>query len=84
MYTDTHFHFSYFSQNGEDFGTGILETMAKDSAFLGLDVGTKCDDLLSRRDFISDCIEAISDSNNALSRSYQNGIAVPPHHENRC
>ena len=63
MYTDTHFHFSYFSQNGEDFGTGILETMAKDSAFLGLDVGTKCDDLLSRRDFISDCIEAISDSN---------------------
>lgn len=48
MYTDTHLHFSMIQERCATSGGYILETMAKNNAYL-LDIGTKAGDLAVRR-----------------------------------
>jgi len=55
MYSDTHFHFhNLVEQHGLDAGSYILQSMADNNTFFGLDIGTKADDL----DFRQECIMA--------------------------
>lgn len=58
---DTHFHFkTTFSEDIQQ-GALCLETMVKEGTRFGLDIGTHCDDLFSRVDFIRSAIELIQD-----------------------
>ncbi len=64
MFSDTHFHFHYLVENNSvSYGTSILEQMAKNHINFGLDIGTKCSDLLERVQVIEDCIEELPDVN---------------------
>ncbi len=47
MFSDTHFHFHHLIERGLD-GAGILKALVERNTFFGLDIGTKCDDLLRR------------------------------------
>ena len=47
MFSDTHFHFHHLIERGLD-GAGILAELVGRNMFFGLDIGTKCDDLLCR------------------------------------
>ena len=47
MFSDTHFHFHHLIERGLD-GEEILSQLVERNTFFGLDIGTKCDDLLRR------------------------------------
>lgn len=47
MFSDTHFHFHHLIEDGLD-GAEILTKLVERNMFFGLDIGTKCDDLLRR------------------------------------
>lgn len=47
MFSDTHFHFHHLIERGLD-GAEILSQLVERNTFFGLDIGTKCDDLLRR------------------------------------
>ena len=47
MFSDTHFHFHHLIERGLD-GAEILSQLVERNMFFGLDIGTKCDDLLRR------------------------------------
>ena len=64
MFSDTHFHFHYLVENNsQEFGTEILEQMAKNRIYFGLDIGTKCSDLAERAQILENCLEEIPDVN---------------------
>lgn len=64
MFSDTHFHFHHLVENnGQQFGTDILEQMARNKIYFGLDIGTRRDDLASRAQVLEDCLFALSDVN---------------------
>lgn len=63
MFSDTHFHFHYIDEeNGIEAARAVFTEMASTNVFFGMDIGTKCDDLLSRRDGIIKVIDSIDDS----------------------
>lgn len=63
MYSDTHFHFHYIDEtDGLKSAVSVFEKMASTNVYFGMDIGTKCDDLISRRDGIAKIINSISDS----------------------
>ncbi len=47
MFSDTHFHFHHLIEDGLD-GAEILSQLVERNMFFGLDIGTRCDDLLRR------------------------------------
>ncbi|MBR0496507.1 MAG: TatD family hydrolase [Treponema sp.] len=47
MFSDTHFHFHHLIEDGLD-GAEILGQLVERNMFFGLDIGTRCDDLLRR------------------------------------
>ena len=61
MFSDTHFHFQHFCEEGVN-GVEVLSTLAARDTFFGLDIGTKCDDLASRQAVVEKSISQISDS----------------------
>lgn len=61
MYSDTHFHFHYISENSEDSAIEVLEEMANNRIFFGMDIGTRCDDLLYRKNILEDSISNLDD-----------------------
>lgn len=54
MFSDTHFHFHMLEENLQP---RVLREMAVRDCFFGLDIGTHCDDLISRQDGIDKAIE---------------------------
>ncbi len=61
MFTDTHFHFKMMvTERGID-GVEVLSKMADRDCFLGLDIGTKPEDLLERQAFMDKTIAQIAD-----------------------
>lgn len=54
MFSDTHFHFHMLE---ESLQSRVLHEMANRNCFFGLDIGTHCDDLISRQDGIDRAIE---------------------------
>lgn len=54
MFSDTHFHFHMLE---ESLQPRVLHEMANRNCFFGLDIGTHCDDLISRQDGIDRAIE---------------------------
>ncbi|MCQ2583232.1 MAG: TatD family hydrolase [Treponema sp.] len=54
MFSDTHFHFENIVSGRGLNGKEILTTMANRDCFFGLDIGTRCDDLLHRQKFIEE------------------------------
>lgn len=54
MFSDTHFHFHMLE---ESLQPRVLREMAGRDCFLGLDIGTHCDDLILRQDGIDKAIE---------------------------
>ena len=61
MFTDTHFHFKMMvTERGID-GVEVLSKMAERDCFLGLDIGTKPEDLLERQAFLDKTIAQIAD-----------------------
>ncbi len=64
MFSDTHFHFRHLVENNsDDFGTEILEKMARNKIFFALDVGTRADDLEIRAETVENCMESLPDVN---------------------
>ena len=60
MFSDTHFHLHYISEKtGIQEASAILSGMALAGAEFGLDIGTKPDDLLCRRDAVLEAIEPL-------------------------
>ncbi len=61
MFSDTHFHFKMMvTERGID-GVEVLSKMAERDCFLGLDIGTKPEDLLERQAFLDKTIAQIAD-----------------------
>ncbi len=61
MFSDTHFHFKMMvTERGID-GVEVLSKMADRDCFLGLDIGTKPEDLLERQAFLDKTIAQIAD-----------------------
>ena len=61
MFSDTHFHFKMMvTERGID-GVEVLSKMADRDCFLGLDIGTKPEDLLDRQAFLDKTIDQIAD-----------------------
>ncbi len=71
MYSDTHFHFKHFvsdlARTGTDeaavYGADVLTKMAKNDVAFGLDIGTRCDDLMSRLASVQESLDLIDDVN---------------------
>lgn len=63
MYSDTHFHFQHFTEWHNIDGAPVLEEMAKNKCFFGLDIGTESNDLLPRQACMDKAIARIKDSN---------------------
>lgn len=61
MFTDTHFHFKNMVENHQIDGVAVLTQMAHRNCFLGLDIGTDCEDLLLRQAFMEKTIAQMSD-----------------------
>lgn len=60
MYSDTHFHFHHLvTDRGLD-GKEILEKLADRDTYFGLDIGTRCDDLLYRYNLLEKSISQLS------------------------
>ncbi|WP_407428916.1 TatD family hydrolase [Treponema sp.] len=60
MFSDTHFHFHHLIERGLD-GTEILSRLVERNMFFGLDIGTKCDDLLRRHVQIQETVAKLPD-----------------------
>lgn len=66
MFSDTHFHFKHITDDHPDgaaFGAELLTQMAKNDVLFGLDVGTRCDDLLPRVQAVQESLAEIGDHN---------------------
>ena len=61
MFSDTHFHFHYLAESKEINEVEILQTMANNNCYFGLDIGTKADDLLYRQSCVDKAIANIND-----------------------
>lgn len=59
MFSDTHFHFTTMTANGEINGSEVLKTMVNRNCFLGLDIGTDSEDLLIHQQMVEAAIEKI-------------------------
>ena len=60
MFSDTHFHFKHFvddNPDGSEFGADILTQMVKSDVLFGLDIGTRCDDLMPRLQSVQDSLD---------------------------
>ena len=66
MFSDTHFHFEHFCNDGID-GSAVLSEMARRECFFGLDIGTKCDDLAGRQACVERSIAGITEENGRLA-----------------
>lgn len=62
MFSDTHFHFRMMVQERGIDGIEVLSKMADRDCFLGLDIGTKPEDLLERQSFLDKTIAQIKDA----------------------
>ncbi|MBR1721143.1 MAG: TatD family hydrolase [Treponema sp.] len=60
MFSDTHFHFHNLIECGLD-GVEILSNLVSRNTFFGLDIGTKCDDLLRRHVQIQETVAKLND-----------------------
>ena len=58
MFSDTHFHFNILE---EEIRQSVLEQMAANNTFFGMDIGTHCDDLARRQKLALDVISKIAD-----------------------
>lgn len=63
MFSDTHFHFHGMVTDRGINGSEVLSHMAATNCFFGLDIGTRCDDLLYRQETFEKAISDISDKN---------------------
>ncbi|MGN0728944.1 TatD family hydrolase [Treponema sp.] len=64
MFSDTHFHFqNLVESNSEEYGTSILEQMADNRIYFGMDIGTRCFDLMDRAETLENCMNALPDVN---------------------
>ncbi len=64
MYSDTHFHFHHLVENNsQEYGKELLEQMAGNKIYFGLDIGTRCDDLIYRAQTLEDCMNMLDDVN---------------------
>lgn len=59
MFSDTHFHFELMNDGYGVNGVDVLLNMAKKNCFFAMDIGTKCDDLLSRQSCVEKTIAQI-------------------------
>ena len=72
MFSDTHFHFKMMvTERGID-GIDVLSKMAERDFFLGLDIGTKPEDLLERQSFLDKTIAQIT--NPQISEKVRNFV----------
>ena len=58
MFSDTHFHFNILEEESRQ---AVLEQMAANNTFFGMDIGTYCDDLARRQKLALDVISKIAD-----------------------
>lgn len=58
MFSDTHFHFNILEEESRQ---SVLEQMAANNTFFGMDIGTHCDDLARRQKLALDVISKIAD-----------------------
>lgn len=58
MFSDTHFHFNILEEESRQ---SVLEQMAVNNTFFGMDIGTHCDDLAHRQKLALDVISKIAD-----------------------
>lgn len=63
MFSDTHFHFKMMNEERGVDGVEVLKKMAERNCLFGLDIGTRCDDLLERQAFTEKTIAGINDAN---------------------
>ena len=65
MFSDTHFHYNHTTIDGflgtTANGVEFLTKMAERNCFFGLDIGTECDDLLTRQATLDSSISQIKD-----------------------
>lgn len=59
MFSDTHFHFELMNDGYGVNGVDVLLNMAKKNCSFAMDIGTKCDDLLSRQSCVEKTIAQI-------------------------
>lgn len=59
MFSDTHFHFNILEEENRQ---SVLEQMAANNTFFGMDIGTHCDDLDRRQKLAFDVISKIADN----------------------
>ncbi len=71
MYSDTHFHFHHLVEDRGLSGKDILEQMVLRNTFFGLDIGTRCDDLLYRQKVIE---KSVADMPSELQSAARNMI----------
>ncbi len=62
MYSDSHFHFQLLTDGDTERGADILSQMAQNRTVFALDIGTRCDDLAARQDYLADCLDLVEDS----------------------
>lgn len=70
MFSDTHFHFNILEEESRQ---SVLEQMAANNTFFGMDIGTHCDDLARRQKLALDVISKIADEDkkkNAFNMYY--------------
>ena len=60
MFSDTHFHFHHLIEGGLD-GAEILSQLVERNMFFGLDIGTRCDDLLRRHVQMQETVAKLPD-----------------------
>ncbi|WP_294430111.1 TatD family hydrolase [uncultured Treponema sp.] len=61
MFSDTHFHFHHLIDRGLD-GAEILSQLVGRNMFFGLDIGTRCDDLLRRHVQIQETVAKLPEN----------------------
>lgn len=77
MFSDTHFHFHHLTEERGLNGAEILTKLVERNTFFGLDIGTRCDDLLSRQDIIEKSINDMAPESQPAAREmiyYSAGI----------
>ena len=65
MFSDTHFHFKMMTEERGVNGVEVLTALAARNTFLGLDIGTHCDDLAVREACVEKAVAGMAD--NALA-----------------
>ncbi len=69
MYSDTHFHFHHMvTDRGLD-GKEILEKLADRDTFFGLDIGTRCNDLMYRHNLLEESIAKVDSAKQGKVRN---------------